>query len=98
VNLGNAAGLAMSRIDIFTRQFCGYCVMAKNLLEEKGVEYSEFDATFSPEIRRQMIERANGRTTFPQIFIDEFHVGGCTELLALEREGKLDALLEPGIV
>ena len=90
--------MAMTQIDIYTRQFCGYCVMAKSLLEEKGVEYSEFDATFSPEIRRQMIERANGKMTFPQIFIDGLHVGGCAELLALERQGKLDSLLVPGTV
>jgi glutaredoxin 3 len=83
----------MSRIDIYTRQFCGYCSMAKNLLKEKGVDFFEFDATFSPEIRRQMIEKANGATTFPQIFIEGRHLGGCTELLALERQGKLDALL-----
>jgi glutaredoxin 3 len=83
----------MASIDIYTRQFCGYCTAAKKLLETKGVAYTEHDATHAPEIRQQMIQRANGRSTFPQIFIDGAHVGGCDDLHALERSGKLDPLL-----
>ncbi|PTM96602.1 glutaredoxin 3 [Mycoplana dimorpha] len=83
----------MASIDIYTRQFCGYCTAAKKLLDAKGVPYTEHDATHAPEIRQQMIQRANGRSTFPQIFIDGAHVGGCDDLHALERAGKLDPLL-----
>lgn len=83
----------MASIDIYTRQFCGYCAAAKKLLETKGVPFQEFDATHAPELRQEMIKRANGRTTFPQIFIDGEHVGGCDDLHALERAGKLDPML-----
>lgn len=86
-------GECMAEITIYTRMMCGYCSAAKRLLESKGVEYTEHDASFSPELRQEMIARANGRTTFPQIFIGDFHVGGSDELHALEREGRLDALL-----
>ena len=85
----------MASIDIYTRQFCGYCTAAKKLLDTKGVTYTEHDATHAPEIRQQMIQRAKGRSTFPQIFIDGEHVGGCDDLHALERAGKLDPLLAP---
>ena len=83
----------MASVVIYTRQFCGYCSAAKKLLETKGVTYEEHDATHAPEVRQEMIVRANGRSTFPQIFIDERHVGGCDDLHALERAGELDALL-----
>ena len=83
----------MSEVTIYTRALCGYCAAAKRLLDGKQVAYTEHDATFAPELRREMIERANGRTTFPQIFIGDTHVGGCDDLHALEREGRLDALL-----
>ncbi len=83
----------MASVVIYTRQFCGYCSAAKKLLETKGVTYQEHDATHAPEVRQEMIARANGRSTFPQIFIDERHVGGCDDLHALERAGELDALL-----
>lgn len=82
----------MASVDIYTRQFCGYCAAAKKLLETKGVTYREYDATNAPEIRQEMVERS-GRNTFPQIFIDGGHVGGCDDLHALERAGKLDPLL-----
>lgn len=84
----------MSDVTIYTRQFCGFCSAAKSLLERKGVDYVEHDATFSKELRQEMIQRANGRSTFPQIFIGERHIGGCDDLLALERQGRLDPLLE----
>ncbi|MBB3313755.1 glutaredoxin 3 [Rhizobium sp. BK196] len=83
----------MVPVAIYTRQFCGYCARAKSLLEEKGVDYVEYDATFSPELRQEMLGKSNGRTTFPQIFIGSTHVGGCDDLYALDRAGKLDPLL-----
>lgn len=83
----------MASVVIYTRQFCGYCSAAKKLLETKGVAFEEHDATYAPDVRQEMITRANGRNTFPQIFINERHVGGCDDLHALERAGELDALL-----
>lgn len=83
----------MASVVIYTRQFCGYCSAAKKLLETKGVSFEEHDATYAPDVRQEMIKRANGRTTFPQIFVNEHHVGGCDDLHALERAGELDALL-----
>ena len=82
----------MASVVIYTRQFCGYCSAAKKLLETKGVAFEEHDATHAPEVRQEMIARA-GRNTFPQIFINDRHVGGCDDLHALERAGELDALL-----
>ena len=84
----------MADVTIYTRMGCGYCVAAKRLLERKGIPYTEHDASFSPELRKEMIARANGRSTFPQIFIGDLHVGGSDELHALERERRLDTLLE----
>jgi glutaredoxin 3 len=84
----------MTEITIYTRMMCGYCAAAKRLLDNKGVAYTEHDASFSLELRQQMIGRANGRSTFPQIFIGETHVGGSDELHALERDGRLDAMLD----
>lgn len=86
----------MTEVTIYTRALCGYCSAAKRLLDSKGVVYDERDATFSPDLRQEMMARANGRSTFPQIFIDDTHVGGCDDLHALERAGKLDALLAGG--
>ena len=83
----------MADVTIYTRMMCGYCMAAKRLLDRKGVAYVEHDASFSPELRREMISRANGRTTFPQIFIGSRHVGGSDELHELERQGQLDGLL-----
>ena len=86
----------MVDVTIYTRMMCGYCAAAKRLLDRKGVSYTEHDASFSPELRQEMIQRANGRSTFPQIFIGQTHVGGSDELHQLESEGRLDALLEGG--
>lgn len=86
----------MANVTIYTRMMCGFCSAAKRLLDSKGVAYTEHDASFSDELRQEMIQRANGRSTFPQIFIGDTHVGGCDELHALERDGKLDALLAEG--
>lgn len=81
------------KIDIYTKWGCGYCVRAKRLLEEKGVAYNEFDITMGGPKRTEMLERAPEARTVPQIFIGATYVGGSDELAALEREGKLDALL-----
>jgi glutaredoxin 3 len=83
----------MANVTIYTRPFCGYCARALRLLQEKGVAYTEVEAGMDPNLRREMIEKSGGRNTFPQIFIGERHIGGCDEMMGLEREGKLDALL-----
>ncbi|PSJ50782.1 glutaredoxin 3 [Kumtagia ephedrae] len=86
----------MADVTIYTRMMCGYCAAAKRLLDSKGVAYTEHDASFSPQLRGEMIDRANGRSTFPQIFVGDVHVGGCDDLHALDAEGKLDGLLATG--
>ncbi|QIG81016.1 glutaredoxin 3 [Stakelama tenebrarum] len=83
----------MAKIEIYTKAFCPYCSRAKNLLAQKGAEFEEFDITMGGPKRQEMLDRANGGTTVPQIFIDGNHVGGSDELVALERDGKLDAML-----
>ncbi len=87
----------MKPVIIYTRMMCGYCAAAKRLLEKKGVAYTEHDASFSPELRREMIQRANGSSTFPQVFIGDTHVGGSDELHALEARGALDRMLADGV-
>ena len=82
----------MPQVMIYTRPFCGFCAQALGLLREKGIEFTEVEAGFDPDKRREMIERS-GRNTFPQIFVGETHVGGCDELLDLDRTGKFDDLL-----
>ena len=83
----------MANIEIYTSPFCGFCYHAKNLLSKKGVDFTEIDVTFHPGRRPEMMARANGQRTVPQIFIDDAHVGGCDELYALDADGKLDPLL-----
>ncbi|WP_439153712.1 glutaredoxin 3 [Yoonia sp.] len=83
----------MTTIEIYTKPTCGFCHMAKRLLKSKGVSFAEVNISAQPERRAEMIQRANGGSTVPQIFIGDTHVGGCTELMALERQGKLDAML-----
>lgn len=83
----------MSHVTIYTRPYCSYCVRALTLLEEKGVDFTEIEAGFDPELRQEMMRRS-GRTTFPQIFVGDRHIGGCDDLMALERAGKLDPLLQ----
>jgi glutaredoxin 3 len=78
---------------VYTRPFCGFCSTALGLLRKKGVPFTEIEAGFDPDKRREMIQRSGGRNTFPQIFVGDAHVGGCDELLALERAGRLDAML-----
>ena len=83
----------MTDITIYTRPMCGYCARAVSLLKNKSVDYTEIDAGFDQSKRQEMIQRSNGGRTFPQIFIGDMHVGGCDELMALERSNKLDDLL-----
>ena len=83
----------MAKIEIYTKAFCPYCSRAKALLTQKHVEFDEFDITMGGPKRAEMIQRSNGRTTVPQVFIDDAHIGGSDDLAALERAGKLDALL-----
>ena len=81
-------------VTIYTKFGCGFCYRAKRLLDEKGVDYTEHDITMGGPKREEMLERAPMARTVPQIFIGDTHVGGSDDLAALEREGKLDALLE----
>ncbi len=83
----------MTQVELYTTPICGYCARAKRLLEAKGVPYVEHDVMRDPSLRAEMIRRSNGGRTVPQIFIDGRPIGGCDDLMALERAGKLDALL-----
>ena len=83
----------MKQVEIYTTPICGFCAMAKRLLDQKGVAYSEVNVMAQPARRDEMTKRANGGRTVPQIFIGGEHVGGCDDLYALERAGKLDAKL-----
>lgn len=83
----------MSEVTIYSSPFCPYCFMAKRLLQQKGVTFDEIDIMAEPGRRAEMMDRAGGRRTVPQIFIGETHVGGNDDLQALEEAGKLDALL-----
>lgn len=83
----------MKPIEIYTSPLCGFCHAAKRLLKEKGAKFSEVNVLAQPGRKAEMIKRANGGRTVPQIFIGDTHVGGCDELYALERAGKLDSLL-----
>jgi len=80
-------------IEIYTRPGCGYCTAAKSLLTRKNAAFTEFDLAEDPALRQKMWDRAGAGSTFPQIFIGETHIGGCEELYALDRAGKLDPLL-----
>jgi len=84
----------MVKVEIYTKAFCGYCTRAKRLLQSKGVDFEEFDITMGGPRRAEMLQRAHGRMTVPQIFIDDRHVGGCDDLHALDARGGLDPLLE----
>ena len=84
---------ALPTVEIFTKFTCGYCHRAKSLLKDKDVAFTEHDISMGGPKRGEMIERANGRTTVPQIFIGGTHVGGYDDLAALDRDGRLDALL-----
>ncbi|MCC5991845.1 MAG: glutaredoxin 3 [Rhodobacteraceae bacterium] len=84
----------MQPIEIYTSPLCGFCHAAKRLLAAKGTSFTEIDLARQPDRRAEMMQRAKGRRTVPQIFVGETHVGGCDELYALDRAGKLDALLK----
>lgn len=83
----------MPRVEIYTKAFCSYCSRAKRLLDQKGVAYDEHDITMGGPDRATMIERANGRTTVPQVFVGERHIGGSDDLASAESSGELDRLL-----
>lgn len=85
----------MAQVEIYTKDWCGYCARAKRLLTERGVTYAETDVGSDDARREEMIARAGGRSTVPQIFIDGQHVGGCDDLFALDAKGELDVLLNP---
>ncbi|MCT4657157.1 MAG: glutaredoxin 3 [Cohaesibacter sp.] len=82
----------MADVVIYTRKMCGFCTAAKKLLNDKGVAFREHDATFDFDVKQEMIKKS-GRKTFPQIFINDEHVGGCDDLFDLEKAGQLDAKL-----
>ena len=84
----------MSPITIYTKSWCPYCSAAKKLLAEKGAAFTEIDIEKKPEARAEMIQKAKGRSTVPQIFIGEKHVGGCDDLYALDDSGQLEPLLQ----
>ena len=83
----------MAKVTIYTRPFCGYCARALRLLNDKDADFTEIEAGMDPALRKEMMDRSGGRATFPQIFIGEQHIGGCDEMMALEDQGRLDALL-----
>lgn len=84
----------MAKVEIYTKWTCPYCLRAKRLLDSKGVSYEEYDITMGGPQRAEMIQRANGRITVPQIFIDGKHIGGSDDLAALDARGGLDPLLK----
>ena len=84
----------MAEVELYTTMFCPYCTRARALLQRKGVAYTDVDILEEPARRGEMIRRAGGRTTVPQIFINGEHIGGSDELVALDRAGELDAKLE----
>ena len=83
----------MSHVTIYTKPYCPYCIRAVSLLEQKGVAFTEIEAAFDPDRRQEMMKRS-GRTTFPQIFVGEVHVGGYDDMMALHRAGRLLPLLD----
>ncbi|VAW00823.1 Glutaredoxin 3 (Grx2) [hydrothermal vent metagenome] len=84
----------MKPVTVYTTPFCPYCSRALKLLSQKTAKVQEIAAGFSARAKKEMIQRANGARTFPQIFIGDTHIGGCDELMALESAGKLDAMLQ----
>jgi glutaredoxin 3 len=90
------SGAAMAEVEMYSTAWCPYCARARALLERKGVDYTEIDIEEQPARRGEMIRRAGGRTSVPQIFIDGEHIGGSDEMAALDRAGKLDAKLGIG--
>ncbi len=83
----------MPPVTVYTKPFCPYCTRALNLLKQKGANVTEIEAGFDPAARKEMLARSGGGATYPQIFIGETHIGGCDDMMALERAGRLDPLL-----
>ena len=83
----------MAKVTVYYRDFCPYCTKAISLLRKKGADFDKINAGMSAAKKREMIERSNGGRTFPQIFVGDQHIGGCDDIMALDRAGKLDALL-----
>lgn len=83
----------MAKVTIYTREFCPYCTRALKLLKQKGADFTKIDAGMNASKKQEMIKRSNGARTFPQIFIGDTHIGGCDDIMALDRRGGLDALL-----
>ncbi len=83
----------MAKIELYTSPYCGYCYLAKHLLDRKGAVYTEIDILADADRRTEMVERSGGNRTVPQIFIDDRHIGGSDELVALDRNGALDVML-----
>ena len=83
----------MARVEMYSKTWCGFCARARGLLEAKGVVIEEYVIDGGGPKREEMIQRADGRTTVPQIFIDGVHIGGCNDLFALEHDGRLDSIL-----
>jgi glutaredoxin 3 len=83
----------MAKVEVYSKDYCPYCVKAMNLLKQKGVAFTEIDITHDPALQAQMMERAKPRRTVPQIFINDVGVGGCDDLYALDAAGKLDGML-----
>lgn len=83
----------MAKVEIYTKTFCGFCIRAKRLLDMKKVDYQEYSVDLGGAKKAEMVQRAGGRMTVPQIFVDGRHIGGCHELMALEQQGRLDELL-----
>lgn len=84
----------MAKVEIYTKSTCPYCFRALQLFEQKGVRPVQYDVDLGGPRKQEMVQRAQGRTTVPQIFIDGLHVGGCDDLMALDARGKLDELLD----
>ncbi len=83
----------MPRVEVYTKFFCPYCCRATALLKKRGLSFEEYDISMGGPKRAEMLERSNGRTTVPQIFVGGVHVGGSDDLAAADRDGRLDALL-----
>ena len=83
----------MAKVTIYTREFCPYCTRALHLLKQKGVDFNQIKAGMDAKKKQEMIKRSNGARTFPQIFIGDTHIGGCDDMMALERKGALDPML-----
>lgn len=96
--LGRSSNRVKAHVEIYTWQTCPYCIRAKTLLRWKGVNFTEYKIDGDGAARVKMAERANGRRTVPQIFINNQHIGGCDDLYALDRQGQLDPLLMQGAV